>query len=688
MQSWLRLPIGIYAFTQKSAACSLLKKYGWNHPKKHPVNEAGMTSSSKKQVDEFQDIFATLNNVEIIAAPHLKPNIKRLIRNGDYEQQEIEIGLANLQSGDRIMEMGTGAGIVGSVFAKNIQNLTVRSFEANPDLIPHIRNLYNHNGVDNVVTVTNNVVVSGNDAPDSMDFEVRDNFLGSRLSHDGTESDARTVSIPTQHYDDITREYPHNVLVMDIEGGELDFLADADLSGVELVMLELHPKVYGGPGRAQVVGHLERQGFKFDETTSIGDVVTFKKPQRMKIKPDYSKIGNGKEPQLTYDLDPNEPLAGDIITVKNAVLAKTPRSQGWRIAATVFDEDRYAVPEAVCWISRQQTATKARTYPRENRIKELPGTWLYGGRFFPHFGHFLIESLSRIWALDHINEPIEGVIFFPTYNDREEDAEQYFENLSKILDKPIKYKICDEFYRVDKLIIPPQGAGVGRLLPSAPEMRDFMTTHLKRDVESTGHDKIYISRSGQFGKVGRSFLGERHLEELLVIEGYTIFHPQDHSWEEQMRHYLCATHVLGPDGSPFHMVNFTGRDDLSVGVIQRRPGPDVTQMVGQSHAYGIEKAFGFPHLGRSWSSAGDRRAAHAMVSEVKFSALCTDLKERGFIGKKAKWKDLSEAKVKKALLDHSKASKADQRLVYSQHESLAHFPPCVVEGKPQVFLTD
>jgi FkbM family methyltransferase len=644
-----------------------------------------MASVSKKAVDDSPEIFATLNDIEVIAAPHLKPNIKRLIRNGDYEQQEIEIGLANLQAGDQIMEMGTGAGIVGSVFAKNVKNLTLRSFEANPDLIPHIRNLYDHNGVDKVASVSNNIVVSGTGAPKSMEFEVLDNFLGSRLSHGGTETDARTVPIPTKHYDDITREFPHNVLVMDIGGGELDFLADADLSGVELVMLELHPKVYGGPGRTQVVAHLVRQGFKFDETTSIGDVVTFKKPQRMKIKPDYSKIGNGKEPQLTYDIDPNKPLVGDIISIDNALLAKTPRSQGWRIAASVFDEERNAVPEAVCWISRQQTATKPRTYPRENRIKKLPGTWLYGGRFFPAFGHFLSETLSRLWALDHIDEPIEGVLFFPTYNDHEEPAAKLFSQLGEIMDPPINYKICDEFYRVDKLIIPPQGSGVGRLLVSSPEMREFITSHLKRDLTPTGHDKIYISRTGQFDKVGRGFLGEKQLEELLETEGYLIFHPQDHTWEDQMRHYQSATHILGPDGSPFHMVNFTGRSDLSVGVIQRRPGPDAVQMIHQSNVYGIEKAHAFAHLGRAWSSAGDRRAALKMVCEVKFSDLCKDLKQRGFISEKAKWKNLTEAKVKQALRAHAISAEADQRPVGGVDTSLADYPVCVKAGKPQVF---
>ena len=649
-------------------------------------NEADMANVSPKAVSESPEIVATLKDIEVIAAPHIRPNIKRLIRNGDYEQQEIEIGLANLQPGDKIMEMGTGAGIVGSVFAKHVRNIRIQSYEANPDLIPHINTLYDHNSVNNIVSVSNNIVVAGQGAPESMDFEVRDNFLGSRLSNDATESDARTVPIPTKHYDAITREYPHNVLVMDIEGGELDFLAKADLSGVELIMLELHPKVYGGKGRAKVISHLTRKGFKFDETTSIGDVVSFKKPNRMRVKPDYSHIGNGQEPQSTYDIDPDKPLASDIVTLKNAVVAKTPRSQGWRIAASVFDENRNAVPEAVCWISRRQSGTIARTYPRENRIKDLPGTWLFGGRFFPAFGHFLTETLARLWALDYIDEKIDGVLFFPVYNDHEESAASLFGQLAEIMDPPVDYKICDEFYRVEKLIVPPQGSGIGRLWGSAPELREYIKTHLKSDFEPTGHDKIYISRSGEFDKVGRGFLGEKQLEKLLEAEGYQIFHPQDHSWEDQLRHYQSATHILGPDGSPFHMVNFTGRSDLRVGVIQRRPGPDASQMVRQSKAYGIDDPHSFHHLGRSWSSAGDWRAAHKMMSEIKFEPLGTDLSKRGFISKNAKWRNLTSATLKRELKAHAITANADQRPVEAVDTSLKEFPVCVEEGNPQVFF--
>ena len=140
-----------------------------------------MANISPKVDATPNEVFAILKDVEIIVAPHIKPNIKRLIRDGD-----------------QIMEMGTGAGIVGSVFLKNVKNLTLQSFEANPDLIPHIRDLYSHNGVSNTATVNNNIVVSGDNAPESMYFDVRENFLGSLLLEKSTDPGARTVAIPTK----------------------------------------------------------------------------------------------------------------------------------------------------------------------------------------------------------------------------------------------------------------------------------------------------------------------------------------------------------------------------------------------------------------------------------------------------------------------------------------------------------
>lgn len=634
-----------------------------------------------------EEVVASLRGIEILAAPHLKPPILRLIRDGVYEKLELEYGLANLRPGDRIMEMGTGAGIVGSVFAKHISPLMIRSYEANPDLIEHIRKLYAHNGVDSVVSVSNNVVVSGENTAPHVKFNIRANFLGSRLSEENLENTARKVLVPTKHYDDIKREYSHNVIVMDIEGGELEFLASADLSGVELVMLELHPKVYGAEGRRKVISYLLEKGFVMDPETSKGQVASFKKPARMKLKPDYSYVESVKVFPQKYNIDPHKALSNNIITIPNAVLAKTPRSEGFRIAASVFDENRNPVPEAVCWLSHRQTATIERSAPRRNRIKDLPGAWLFGGRFSPHFGHFLSETLSRLWALDYIDVPVKGVLFFPAHNDFVDPASNMFSQLASIMDAPVNYKICDEFYRVDQLIVPPQGSGIGRLMVSSPEMRQYVKRHFKTDLAPTPHEKIYISRSGSFGKTGRNYLGEARLEELLEAEGYLIFHPEQHSWQDQIRHYLSARYILGPDGSAFHLVNFVGRKDLNLGIIQRRPGHDASQMAQQGRLYGIENASTLSHLGRLWSTSGSWRAGLEMVSELKLESLCAELKEKGFISQKSDWSNLNDVEIEGYLLNLSQESGADFRPVSSAHDSLSHFPRCAAPGRPRAFMT-
>ena len=127
-----------------------------------------------------KNVVAKLHGIEILSAPHLITPILRRIRKQDYEAPEIESGLANLRAGDRILEMGTGAGIVSAVFAKNVPGIQIQSFEANPELIPHIRELYVHNGVENIAQVINKIVVARQDGPQEIEFYIRSNFLGSR----------------------------------------------------------------------------------------------------------------------------------------------------------------------------------------------------------------------------------------------------------------------------------------------------------------------------------------------------------------------------------------------------------------------------------------------------------------------------------------------------------------------------
>jgi len=77
------------------------------------------------------------------------------------------------------------------------------------------------------------------------------------------------------------RERKPSVLVMDIEGGELDLLPTLDLSSCRALMIELHPRIYQLAGIDRCFATLQQKGFTYDAKNSRGGtVVVFSKISR------------------------------------------------------------------------------------------------------------------------------------------------------------------------------------------------------------------------------------------------------------------------------------------------------------------------------------------------------------------------------------------------------------------------
>ena len=189
------------------------------------------------------------------------------ITAGRYEGGEIAAGLACIPKGSRILELGAGAGVVGAVLAKNLAPAAMLSVEANPGLIPNIRDLHTHNGLADLIDLRNTVVLSAPDASAEVTFHVRGNFLGSSLTP-LREDRTRPVSVPVLRYGDLRRDFPHDAIMMDIEGGELDFLRHADLTGVKVLVAEYHKGIYGREGLRECRQILARKGFRLVEEHS------------------------------------------------------------------------------------------------------------------------------------------------------------------------------------------------------------------------------------------------------------------------------------------------------------------------------------------------------------------------------------------------------------------------------------
>ena len=221
-------------------------------------------------------IVATCHGIEVPDAPHLRRGMIAAMQIGGYERHEMAIGMAAIKAGARVLELGAGSGVVGAVLARHCRPAAMLTIEANPDLIPHIQALYAHNGLTDI-TLRHAVVLTAPDAPDHVQFFVNGNFLGSGLVAQKAER-ARAVEVPVLRYAALKAEFPHDTIMMDIEGGELDFLRHADLTGVDTFITETHRGVYGREGMAEVRHLLTGAGFVLDETLSRGGVHLYRRP--------------------------------------------------------------------------------------------------------------------------------------------------------------------------------------------------------------------------------------------------------------------------------------------------------------------------------------------------------------------------------------------------------------------------
>ncbi len=302
--------------------------------------------------------------------------------------------------------------------------------------------------------------------------------------------------------------------------------------------------------------------------------------------------------------------------------------------------DGSLVENSITWRGQSQV-TQAPKLPPEDEIGHLPGNWLFLGPLFGHFGHFLVESISRIWALDALRGQIDGVLYVPKFQNRPEHVADVYRPFLQALGVDVPMLNIADPVRVDRVHVPRQGFGMFQMIEGAPEFRAFINAHAGKGIEPKGPEKIYISRSALPAQRG-SVVGETLLEGWLEPEGYTVFHPQKHSFQDQIAAYKAATHIIGVDCSPLHLLALVGNKDQKVGVIARRDG-DLDQIFArQIRAFQGAKAVASNHLIRNWIEDHANRPSRTSWGEVDFAGVHADLAAAGLISGAAPWSRLDD----------------------------------------------
>ncbi|MFV0514565.1 MAG: glycosyltransferase 61 family protein [Jhaorihella sp.] len=328
-----------------------------------------------------------------------------------------------------------------------------------------------------------------------------------------------------------------------------------------------------------------------------------------------------------------------ITTLQDAVVVPPTVSKLVQ-AAGVLDADGGYCPQGALW-RKHRPITIRPDMPGE-LAETIPGRWLWGGVLWVHFGHFLVESTARLWALDRLEQPVDGILFIPKRPKVGDKVMGYQTRFAELMAPGLPLRVAAAAARVEELVVPGQGFGLGRITAGTRAFRDAIHNRFARDIAPDGPEKIYVSRSALgLGKGG--MLGEERLEEMLEAEGYHIFHPQQHDLHVQIARYKAARQVIAADGSALHLYAMVGRPDQSVAMILRRKSGANNLLANNVTHFCARAPVVVEALRTEWVRASKGKSDRLSFGELDHAVIARRLGEAGFVRKGLDWPVLSEA---------------------------------------------
>ncbi|PSH60928.1 FkbM family methyltransferase [Phyllobacterium sophorae] len=217
----------------------------------------------------------TVHGIKVPLTPdEVSPVIWQALTSGRYEAKEAKWVFKAVRPNDRVLELGTGIGIITSLIAK-VPGVRVWSFEANPSTAALAHRVISANDLGNVF-LYQGILTAGE--PCILPFYVREDLWMSSMDISQGPFQ-REISLVSTNIDEFIADHAISVLVMDIEGAERDLLIRSELPGVERIFLELHDHLYGLSGIREITQALAVKGFAYDPRGSYGHCVLFAKEQ-------------------------------------------------------------------------------------------------------------------------------------------------------------------------------------------------------------------------------------------------------------------------------------------------------------------------------------------------------------------------------------------------------------------------
>jgi FkbM family methyltransferase len=185
-----------------------------------------------------------------------------------YEEREYEVLTRLLTPSDRVLEIGAGLGFITVVCAKKCGSSRVTTVEANPQMTATLQRTFHENGV--APELRHGAVTRA--GAEQAFFVGRDFWSSSTVDRGGER-----IVVPGLAFEALVEQCRPTIVVMDIEGGEVDLVGAKVGASVRAIVVELHLAVTGEAGTSSVRRWLTSEGFSATRDWGDRSVVVFQR---------------------------------------------------------------------------------------------------------------------------------------------------------------------------------------------------------------------------------------------------------------------------------------------------------------------------------------------------------------------------------------------------------------------------
>lgn len=176
-----------------------------------------------------------------------------------YERHERYLIGKYIKESDSVLELGACIGVVSLTIGSYLSDKTKQvSVEANPEVF----------GLLEENKSTNNGHFYVEKCIVSKEKNVQFYTGGEEFLASSTMGAGESIIVEGKTFDSLVETYfPFNVIIMDIEGGELEFFKSFELPDIRLIIWEYHEDIIGESGVNECRDILVKNGFKLKESS-------------------------------------------------------------------------------------------------------------------------------------------------------------------------------------------------------------------------------------------------------------------------------------------------------------------------------------------------------------------------------------------------------------------------------------